>query len=172
MRASVADRSWILAVEIAVMTPRTASIVGATVSATVEAVVVVLIADLIVSFTEGIIVADLEVAVVSVGVTLVVVRTVGAVLQTSTARETLSPVTVVAVVGVGVGVRHVAHPVVHLALLAVPTPADVGGAGGVGAGAVGAVLPEVSTAWEEMVVSVQDTVAECDSPPLHCPSRQ
>ena len=172
MRASVADRSWILTVEIAVVTPRTASIVRATVSATEEAVVVVLITDLIVSFTEGIIVADLEVALVSVGVTLVVVRTVGAVLQTSTAWETLGSVTVVAVVGVGVGVRHVAHPVVHLALLAVPAPADVGGAGGVGPGAVGAVLPEVGTAWEEMLGSVKDTVAKCNSPPLHCPSRQ
>ena len=147
MGTSVADRSWILAVEIAVMTPWAASIVSATVSATVEAVVVVLIADLIVSFTEGIIVADLEVAVVSVGVTLVVVRTVAAILQSSTARDALRPVAVVAVVRVGVGVCHVAHPVEHLTLLVVPAAAHVGAAaGGVTAGTVCAVFSEVRTA--------------------------
>ena len=54
MRASVADRSWILAVEIAVMTPRTASIVSATVSTTIVAVVVVLIADDVISGALGV----------------------------------------------------------------------------------------------------------------------
>ena len=71
MRASVADRSWILAVEIAVMTPRTASIVSATVSTTIVAVVVVLIADDVISWALGVLntgggLTEVVVALVSV----------------------------------------------------------------------------------------------------------
>ena len=71
MGTSVADRSWILAVEIAVMTPRTASIVSATVSTTIVAVVVVLIADDVISGALGVLntgggLTEVVVALVSV----------------------------------------------------------------------------------------------------------
>ena len=74
MRASVADRSWILAVEIAVMTPRTASIVSATVSTTIVAVVVVLIADDVISGALGVL--NTGGGLTEVIVALVAVRTV------------------------------------------------------------------------------------------------
>ena len=76
MRTSVADRSWILAVEIAVMTPRTASIVSATVSTTVEAVVVVLIADDVISGALGVLNTGPQGRIAEVVVALVAVRAV------------------------------------------------------------------------------------------------
>ena len=147
MRVAIADWCGVLTVEITVMTSRTTAIVGPAVSTAVEAVVVVFIADLVKAVTERIIIADVEVTLVSCRVALVVVRTVAAILQSSTARDALRPVAVVAVVRVGVGVCHVAHPVEHLTLLVVPAAAHVGAAaGGVTAGAVCAVFSEVRTA--------------------------
>ena len=76
------------------------------------------------------------------GITLVVIRTVGAVVQSATAGDAALSVAVVAVVSVGVGSRHVAQTVVLLTLRAVPAAADVGGAAGwMSVGAVGAVIP-------------------------------
>ena len=147
MRVAIADWCGVLTVEITVMTSRTTAIVSPAVSTAVEAVVVVFIADLVEAVTERIIIADVEVTLVSCGVALVVVRTVAAILQSSTARDALRPVAVVAVVRVGVGVCHVAHPVEHLTLLVVPAAAHVGAAaGGVTAGTVCAVFSEVRTA--------------------------
>ena len=81
------------------------------------------------------------------GITLVVIRTVGAVVQSATAGDAALSVAVVAVVSVGVGHRHVTETVVHLALLVLPAAADVGGAAGwMSVGAVGAVIPDVGTA--------------------------
>ena len=125
----------------------TAAVIRAAVSTTEKAVVVVGVTDLIPAVTEGMIIADSEITLVCCWVALVVIRTVSVVLQTSAARDTGHSVTVVAVVGVGVGVRHVAETVVHSALLAGPTAAHVRGtAGRVTVGAVGAILSEVSTA--------------------------
>ena len=56
----ITDWSGIGTVEITVVTSLTATVIGTTVSATEEAVVVVLIADLVPAFTEWMIVADLE----------------------------------------------------------------------------------------------------------------
>ena len=60
MSGSVTDWSGIGTVEITVVTSLTATVVGAAVSATEEAIVVVFIADLVPAFTEWMIVADLE----------------------------------------------------------------------------------------------------------------
>ena len=57
--SSITDWSWIGAVEITVVTSLTATVIGAAVSATEEAIVVVFIADLVPAFTEWMIVADL-----------------------------------------------------------------------------------------------------------------
>ena len=59
VRVSITDRSGILAVEITVVTSWTTSVVRGAVSATEEAIVVVLVADLVPAFTEWMIVADL-----------------------------------------------------------------------------------------------------------------
>ena len=148
MSGSVTDGSGIGTVEITVVTSLATPVIGAAVSATEEAVVVVLIADLVPAVTEWMIVADLEFTLVCRGITLVVIRTVGAVIQSSTPGDAALSVAVVAVVGVGVGVRHVAETVVHSALLAGPTAAHVRGtAGRMSVRAVGAVITDVSTAW-------------------------
>ena len=81
------------------------------------------------------------------GITLVVIRTVGAVVQSATAGDAALSVAVVAVVSVGVGLRHGAQPVVLVALLVVPAAADVRGAAGwMSVRAVGAVITDVGTA--------------------------
>lgn len=111
MRASVADRSWILAVEIAVMTPRTASIVSATVSTTIVAVVVVLIADDVISGALGVL--NTGGGLTEVIAALVAVR---AVVGVDTASFTQSGVTVGAVLWV-VGRGQVTQPVEVVAVL-------------------------------------------------------
>lgn len=111
MRTSVADRSWILAVEIAVMTPRTASIVSATVSTTVVAVVVVFIADDVISGALGVL--NTGGGLTEVIVALVSVR---AVVGVDTASFTHSGVTVGAVLWV-VGRGQVTQPVEVVAVL-------------------------------------------------------
>lgn len=113
MRASVADRSWILAVEIAVMTPRTASIVSATVSTTIVAVVVVLIADDVISGALGVLNTGPQGRIAEVVVALVAVR---AVVGVDTASFTQSGVTVGAVLWV-VGRGQVTNPVEVVAVL-------------------------------------------------------
>ena len=60
MSSPITDWSGIGTVEITVVTSLAATVIGAAVPATEEAVVVVLIADLVPAFTEWMIVADLE----------------------------------------------------------------------------------------------------------------
>ena len=118
----------------------TAAIVTAAVSATEEAVVMLGIANLIVSITEGMVIAHTQLTLVSLQVTLIVVRTVGIVLQSSTAWLALTGagITVVAVAIVWVtGVRHVAYPIKHVTLWTLSTATHmICAAGGVRVGAV------------------------------------
>ena len=118
----------------------TAAIITAAVSATKEAIVMCSIADLVISITEGMVIAHTELTLVSLQVTLIVVRTVGIVLQSSAAWLALAGagVTVVAVAIVRVtGVCHVAHPVKHVALRTLSTATHVvSAAGGVRVGTV------------------------------------
>ena len=118
----------------------TTAIVTATVSATEETVVMLGIAHLIISITEGMVIAHTQLTLMSVQVALIVVWTVGIVLQTSTARLALAGagITVVAVAIVWVSaVSHVAHPIKHVTLGTLSTATQmVSAAGGVRVGTI------------------------------------
>jgi len=120
--------SWVGTVESTVMTPFTAAIVTAALSSTEEAVVMLSIAGHVEPVTEWVIITHSQLTLVTAQVTLVVLRTVAIVQETSTPGLALhgTGVTVVAMASVGVaGVGHVADSVKHGALRVVSAPAHV-----------------------------------------------
>jgi len=124
----ITHRGRVGAVHATVMAALTAAIVTATVSATKEAVVMLAIAHLVVSIAEGVVSTHTKLTLMARLVAFIVVRTVGIVLQTSTAWLALAGggIAIVAVATVRVaGVLHVAHPIKHVALHAVPAAAHV-----------------------------------------------
>ena len=85
MRVAIADWCGVLTVEITVMTSRTTAIVGPASSATVEAVVVMHIAGVVVSLTLSVLHTENDL-LADVIVALVAIRTVGGVNTTLEAK--------------------------------------------------------------------------------------